>query len=321
MEYRDTVNVLIVEDQEMIRDAIRLGLRIIRKFKFEFVEAGNGREGIEVLQSGFRPDVIIADLMMPEMDGFAFIDAVKKEDEYQHIPIIVLSAKTSGEDIARALRLGAIDYLFKPFEYSDLSRIERGIEVGLLLRQADKMKTLEEQIEQQKERWDVIESLEILRMFQLKKTDSILPLCSLLALYFPDKKQNVICMGLNEIILNAVTHGNLELASSIKSEKNGNQLFEKLINEREEQAPYKDRIVTVELKRLENSIHIIVTDEGPGFDPNTLQDPAKNPECLLLPYGRGIAMTKFAFDAVEFDFPEEGGTVVTLVKSLIPPEA
>ncbi|MBF0288806.1 MAG: response regulator [SAR324 cluster bacterium] len=320
MENKDTVNVLIVEDQEMVRDAIRLGLRIIRKFKFEFVEAGNGLEGIDILKSGFQPDVIISDLMMPEMDGFAFITAVKQEEAYQHIPLLILSAKTSGEDIARALKLGAIDYLFKPFEYSDLSRIERGIEIGLLLKKADKMKTLEEQVEHQKERWDVIESLEVLRVFQLQKTESILALCSLLALYFPEKKQNVICMGLNEIILNAVTHGNLELSSAIKSEKNGNQLFEKLINEREQMAPYKDRIVTVELKKLERYLHIVITDQGHGFDPGGLQDPAQNPECLLLPYGRGIAMTKFAFDAVEFNFPEQGGTEVTLVKNLVQPE-
>ncbi len=316
MANRPLVKVLIVEDQADVRDTIRLGLRTIRQFKFEFVEAVHGKDGMRCLKSRYTPDLIIADLMMPEMDGFTFIKTVKQEKKYQYIPIIVLSAKSSGEDISRALQLGAIDYLFKPFEYEDLSRIVRNIEIGLQLKTADKVHSLKEQLEDRQQEWETIRALEVSRVFKVKKTDNILSLCGLFTIYFPKDKRNVLYMGLNEIILNAIVHGNLELPSAIKDKESGSRIFKEKIKEREKLAPYKDREVTVTLAQFSNSIQIDVLDQGLGFDPSDLKNSAKDPESLLSPHGRGITMTKFAFDVVEFDFPEQGGTQATLITRL-----
>lgn len=316
MSDRKPIKVLIVEDQETVRDTIRLGLRIIRKFKFEYKEASNGKEGLEALDSGFLPDLIIADLMMPEMDGFAFIDNVKSQDHLRFIPIIVLSAKSGVEDITHALRLGAIDYLVKPFEYRDLSRIERGIESGIILSRADRIRTLEEKIDEQSLQWEIINSLEVSRSFKIKDREDVIPLCSLLTQYFPNEKRNVLCMGLNEIILNGIVHGNLDVDSAIKDQVGGNQIFEQKVQEREKESPYNTRYVDVTLTRMKEQIKVVIEDEGKGFDPRTLKDPLSDPNCLLLPYGRGIAMTRFAFDEVEFSFPEDKGCCVTLLQGI-----
>lgn len=316
MDHRTQVKVLIVEDQSEVRDTIRLGLRILRNYKFEFLEAGNGIEGLRVLKEGFKPNVIIVDLMMPEMNGFDFIKNVKQTKKYQNVPILVLSARSSGEDISQALQLGAIDFLVKPFEYSALTRMERGIELGLLLDKADNISSLEEKIKDQQDQWDLVSDLEVSRVFKLKYSEKILPLCTLLSSYFPEAKRNILCMGINEIILNAIIHGNLEVDSVIKAQDNGGKLFESKIKERQQLEPYKDRVVIITLVRTDQTVSITIFDEGPGFDPSSVQDPAQSPDCLFLPYGRGIVMTQFAFDEVKYDFPKEGGTLATLIKNI-----
>ena len=81
--------------------------------------AMNGIEGLEVLKK-MRPDAIILDLMMPEMDGFEFCELVKKNEQLKDIPIIVMSAFSTEDNIKRILSLGACDFFKKPFRVKEL---------------------------------------------------------------------------------------------------------------------------------------------------------------------------------------------------------
>ncbi len=81
--------------------------------------AMNGIEGIEVLKK-IRPDAIILDLMMPEMDGFEFCEQIKKNEQLKDIPIIVMSAFSTEDNIKRILALGACDFFKKPFRVKEL---------------------------------------------------------------------------------------------------------------------------------------------------------------------------------------------------------
>jgi CheY-like chemotaxis protein len=108
--------ILVVEDNELIRVEVAT---ILSLEGFEVVEAENGRDGLRRLAE-HRPDLVISDLMMPEMDGFALLAAVRANASWANIPFVVLSARGEHEAAERALGLGARRYLTKPVDVDAL---------------------------------------------------------------------------------------------------------------------------------------------------------------------------------------------------------
>ena len=102
--------LLVVEDNEELRALI---VRILQH-TYRVLEAKNGREGLELAISEI-PDVIISDVMMPEMDGIELLNEVKHHRDICHVPVIILSAKASLEDRIKGLEYGADGYITKPF--------------------------------------------------------------------------------------------------------------------------------------------------------------------------------------------------------------
>ncbi|MEB3163773.1 MAG: response regulator transcription factor [Prochlorothrix sp.] len=86
---------------------------------FEVVTADSGRVALEVLET-LTPDMIICDVMMPEMDGYAFVQRVREDDYLSWIPILFLSAKGQSHDRIKGLKTGADVYMVKPFEPEEL---------------------------------------------------------------------------------------------------------------------------------------------------------------------------------------------------------
>lgn len=109
--------VLVVDDDDMIRTVLADALDAEG---FQIRMAANGREALELLD-GWRPDVILLDLMMPEMDGWAFRERQLLREDVAHVPVIVLSARRDlSEQVAR---LAAAAVLAKPFELDVLFRV------------------------------------------------------------------------------------------------------------------------------------------------------------------------------------------------------
>ncbi|WP_234111706.1 tetratricopeptide repeat protein [Chryseobacterium sp. R2A-55] len=108
--------ILIVEDQRELRNFVVENLGN----NFRFLEAENGKQGTE-LALEHLPDVVISDVMMPEMDGFQLCKSLKENDITSHIPIILLTAKSDQNDKIEGLQSGADDYLTKPFSISELA--------------------------------------------------------------------------------------------------------------------------------------------------------------------------------------------------------
>lgn len=102
--------VLIVEDDEEIRRYIRSEL----DSDFRIYECTNGREGLETILKE-KPDLVISDVMMPEMDGITLCRKIKQNININHIPIILLTAKSKAEDQIEGLEIGADAYIVKPF--------------------------------------------------------------------------------------------------------------------------------------------------------------------------------------------------------------
>ncbi len=106
--------ILLVEDEESIRDALKLNLEL-EGYSVDI--AGNGKKAVQQTK-GKHYDLIILDVMLPEMDGFAVCEAIRLENS--QVPILFLTAKSSGEDRILGLKKGADDYLPKPFNLEEL---------------------------------------------------------------------------------------------------------------------------------------------------------------------------------------------------------
>jgi two-component system response regulator RegX3 len=108
------ISILVVEDEE----AIRTGLIDVLVFHgYQTDGAATGPEGLEKAQTG-KFDLILLDIMLPGMDGYEICDRIRAEDRQQ--PIIMLTAKTSDEEIIEGLKMGADDYVAKPFSIQQL---------------------------------------------------------------------------------------------------------------------------------------------------------------------------------------------------------
>jgi two-component system, OmpR family, alkaline phosphatase synthesis response regulator PhoP len=105
--------ILVAEDDQFLGNAYRLKLE---KSGFEVKIARDGKEAMEMLLT-FTADLILLDLMMPTVDGFAVLEHLQKNEKLKHIPVIIASNLGQKEDIDRGMKLGAADYVVK----SDLS--------------------------------------------------------------------------------------------------------------------------------------------------------------------------------------------------------
>jgi DNA-binding response OmpR family regulator len=101
--------ILVAEDDKFLASAYRVKLT---KANFEVKIVANGKDALDSLES-FVPDLIILDLMMPGIDGFTVLETIKKNEKYKGIPVLVASNLGESEDIVKATKLGASDYIVK----------------------------------------------------------------------------------------------------------------------------------------------------------------------------------------------------------------
>ena len=111
----NSYKLLVVEDNV---ELLMLMQQLLRH-NYRVYTAQNGREALQVVHSTDL-DLIISDVMMPEMNGYELTEAVKSDQDYSHLPIILLTAKIQDTDREEALKVGADDYIAKPFRLSDL---------------------------------------------------------------------------------------------------------------------------------------------------------------------------------------------------------
>ena len=118
--------ILVIDDEKSIRFIIENTL----KQEFDVISLPNGQDGLDYLEMGNFPDLIICDLVMPELNGFEFLERIKHSGFFDDIPIMILSGREWSKDKIRCFELGAEDYVVKPFNPSEvIARIKRRLEV------------------------------------------------------------------------------------------------------------------------------------------------------------------------------------------------
>jgi DNA-binding response OmpR family regulator len=113
--------ILVIDDEL----SIRMLLENFLSKTYDVIAKSDGMEGLKWLELGNMPDLIVADIQMPNLDGYELIKNLKSSGFFKDIPLIMLSGIESSQEKVKCLKLGASDYMIKPFNPEELSiRIE-----------------------------------------------------------------------------------------------------------------------------------------------------------------------------------------------------
>ena len=139
----EEAKILLVDDSVQ---NLRLLGNMLREKNYQIALAQNGKEGLQ-LAAKILPDLILLDIMMPELDGYEVCKRLKEDEKTRHIPVIFLTAKTSNNDIVSGFQIGGVDYITKPFNKEELfMRIKTHLELkqahDKISRQAESLKEL-----------------------------------------------------------------------------------------------------------------------------------------------------------------------------------
>ena len=113
--------ILVIDDDQSFLEAIK---QAFLSEKYEVMTARSGRDGLQQALA-FHPDIVILDIMMPEMDGYEAIHEIRKDSRFTSTPVIALTAKAMKEDRQKCLDAGASDYISKPIDITKLLSLLR----------------------------------------------------------------------------------------------------------------------------------------------------------------------------------------------------
>ncbi|MBF0286985.1 MAG: response regulator [SAR324 cluster bacterium] len=290
------MKILLIDDEQSLQEEIATYLKME---EHTVVSAANGQAGWDLfVQSPDEFDVIITDIRMPVLDGLALMKKLRKD--HHEIPIIIITGHGDLDASIQALRLGAFDFLLKPFD-------PQALDTALL-----KLKTL---LSAKKPTTEIAACVEHIRLTIPSKTKLCVDVLDYLKNYYGPLCQkhdiNVIRIGVcvMEALTNAIQHGNLEVPSSLKQESWDK--FFTLIQERENDSQFTDRQVTIQYRVNKEQFEIEVEDEGKGFDQAIL--PENYNEDTLLSSGRGILLIRSYMDDVKWD---KQGSKIIMTKKL-----
>ncbi len=108
--------ILLVDDSEVSNFLMQ---SILEDRGYSILSVSNGKDALDLLKQQ-QPDLIILDIMMPEMNGFGVLESVKKIEATAKIPVIILTARNNLKDQEKALSMGAADYVIKPIDIEDV---------------------------------------------------------------------------------------------------------------------------------------------------------------------------------------------------------
>lgn len=286
--------VLVVDDSPVDR---RLVAGLLNKSpNIDVVFAGDGEDALQVMEDR-RPNLVVTDLIMPNMDGLELVASVVSR--YPLVPVILMTGKGSEEIAVQALKAGAASYVPKAALSSMLVETVENV-----LAMSHEEQTQARLHECMMGCAFVLENDASLISAMVKYVRSFIRRTGLC-----DETNSIrTCVAMEEALNNAMFHGNLEIDSSTREGDRG--AYRALVEERKRTEPYRSRQIFVELRATPTQGEFSVRDEGQGFDYRHLPDPT-DPFNLERPSGRGLLLMRTFMDEVVFN---ECGNQVTLIK-------
>jgi len=286
--------VLVVDDSPVDRRFV--GGLLAKSPNLDVVYAADGEEAL-LLMERQRPNVVLSDLIMPNMDGLELVAAIVRK--YPLIPVILMTGKGSEEVAVRALKAGAASYVPKSvLSHLLLETVEHVLAMAL-----------EEQ---------TLAKLQECMMGCCFSLDNDSSLVSAMVKYarglirrtgLCDETDSIrTCVALEEALNNAMFHGNLEIRSDIRDGDRG--IYRNMVEERRKSEPFCSRRIHIDIRITPSHGEFVIRDEGQGFDPRELPDPT-DPLNLEKLSGRGLLLMRTFMDNVAFN---DRGNQVTLVK-------
>ena len=292
--------VLIVDDSETGR---ALMASVCQKDGFDVQLASDANTALEKIQQRV-PDVVLTDLDMPGMTGLQLVQTLR--GTHPSLPVVLVTAKGSEDTAAEALRVGAASYIPKRDLEEHLSSVIRQVlTTGSAIKSAQAIGKLATRCSIE---WKVGNHDSIVPKL-IARIEAVLVELGL----FDEGERMQIAMALDEAMLNAIIHGNLEVPSSLREEEEGVPYF-KLIEDRLNDPKYANRRMTVAIDATAEQATFRITDEGPGYDPTSLTD-ATDAEHIEGVGGRGMLMIDAFMDEVQLN---ARGNEITMIKRPTP---
>ncbi len=293
--------VLLVDDSPVER---RLVGGLIEKELDWLVEyAGNGLEALSSMHLSL-PDLLITDLMMPEMDGLQLVTEVR--ERFPQVPVILITAHGSEALAVEALEKGAASYVPKAQVTAKLLDTARQViavsgDDRVYARLLERMDQAHAEFHLPNDPTLIVRYVEhvIWQVAAMRMCDAT------------DRRR--LAVALEEALLNALLHGNLELtreeAQSVRAETVSGEVSE-LVAQRCELDQVRHRMIYASYEISHRKVTFVIRDQGLGFDPRSI--PASgDPEAIERAEGRGLVLIKNFMDEVEFD---HNGRQITMTK-------
>lgn len=249
----------------------------------------SGESAWEALKQGLdRYDAVLLDRMMPGLDGMSLLRRIKHDPRLADLPVIIQTAACSPQQIREGLEAGAYYYLTKPYEREGLLAIIRAA-----LADARERRAL---LQREAERWRGIHFLQEAR-FSIRTVEEAGQLAAFLAQACP--KPDAAHLGLSELMLNAVEHGNLGITYAEKARLKQSDTWHREVQRRAALPENQHKHVVVCVTRTPQALVVRIEDQGPGFDWQPYLD--FSPERAFDPNGRGIALARLmSFSSIEY---------------------
>jgi CheY-like chemotaxis protein len=293
--------VLVVDDSPVDRQIVGGLLEMDPFIQVQYAESG--RDALAKIEKDI-PKLILTDLVMPEMDGLEFVKTVVAR--HAVLPVVLMTAHGSGAVAAEALRQGAASYIPKS-QLADrlLGTVQRLL--GMVRGQHNYERLVEYQQRVEYE-------------FSLKNKASLIdPVIGLVhdaasSARFSDARGRLqMAVALEQALLNAMYHGNLEIDAQQQAEAREQAASGKaqtLVDQRKSQSPYCDRRIDVSIRITRQEARLVIRDEGPGFDVESLPS-LDDPTLLERQGGQGLVLMVTFMDEVHFN---RKGNEVVMVK-------
>lgn len=284
---KSQVDLLVVDDEEFNRYILK---KCLTDAGYGVTLAADGEEGWALLDGGKHDfSAVLLDRMMPRLDGMGLLARLKSDGRFARLPVVFQTAAADPSDIAEGMRAGAFYYLTKPINKDVMLAIVQSA-VG---EHAMTAALRPEETEEKQRYYALLRRIE----FNLRTPDEARQIAIILANYYPDPRR--VLLGLSELLINAVEHGNLGIGYEEKSALLQEAKWEGEIGRRLALPENTGKAASVLLERFPKEICTTVTDCGAGF--NWRKYLEMSPHRAFDPNGRGIAMSRMvSFDSLEY---------------------